>query len=45
MNPGPRPAIGHMPFPGHRTQQQVREDDARRDIMRISRVRREEERR
>jgi hypothetical protein len=23
-----------MPFPGHRTQQQVREDDARRDIMR-----------
>jgi hypothetical protein len=45
MNPGPRPAIGHMPFPGHRTQQQVREDDARRDIMRTSRVRREEARR
>lgn len=27
---GPRPAIGHMPFPGHRTQAEVREDEERR---------------
>lgn len=30
-----RGAVGHMPFAGHRTQKQVREDEARRDIMRV----------
>lgn len=25
----PQPASGHMPFPGHRTQQEVREDEER----------------
>lgn len=28
-----RPAIGHMPFRGHRTQAEVREDEVRREIL------------
>lgn len=29
------PARGHMPFKGHRTQQEVREDEARAEIKRV----------
>jgi hypothetical protein len=32
---GPRNG-DHMPFPGHRTQQEVREDEARNSIKRVS---------
>lgn len=28
---GPRPAVGHMPFPGHRTQEEVLRDEQRYD--------------
>lgn len=33
----PRPAIGHMPFPGHRTQAEVRRDEARRPTAKLDR--------
>lgn len=33
MSDRPKPAKGHMPFKGHRTQKQVRQDDERADAI------------
>lgn len=33
FRPKPEPVKGHMPFPGHRTQKQVREDESRADAI------------